>query len=302
MNIKEKINKIKKDKNALILAHYYQPKEIQEIADFVGDSYYLSKIGKESEKKIIVFCGVKFMAESAKILSPEKKVLIPDINAGCIMADMMVAEDLIQLKKKYKDVAIVTYINSSTEIKAISDVIVTSSNAKDIVSKLKEKNIIFSPDKNLGEYIKDQLPQKNIILWKGFCPTHERIAVDEIIDFRERFPGGVVLAHLECNKAIREMAKYVGSTSGMLEEAKKYKNKDILIITEEGIFHQLNKYNDGNNRFHKTNTPMFCENMKKITLEKLYACLLNENGEVNIEENLRLKAFKSLDNMHKLGN
>lgn len=301
MNIIQEIKKIKRNKNALVLAHFYQEKEIQDIADYVGDSYYLSKIAKESDNQLIVFCGVKFMAESAKILSPQKKVLIPDITASCLMADMVDVKGLLELKNNYDDVAIATYINSSMQVKAISDVIVTSANAENIISKLPQKNIIFSPDKNLGEYIAGKLPQKNIIIWQGFCPIHEKIKKDEIINFREKYTEGRVLAHLECNKEIRELANYIGSTSGMLNEAEKYSNTDLLIITEEGIFSEFNNL-DKNNRFHKTNAPMICDDMKKISLEKLYDCLLNETDEINIEEEIRLKAFKSLNKMHELSN
>lgn len=297
----EDIKKVKNNKNALILAHFYQTKEIQEVADYVGDSYYLSKIAKESRHDIIVFCGVKFMAESAKILSPQKKVLIPDVTASCLMADMVNANDLLKLKNKYDDVAIATYINSSTEVKAVSDVIVTSSNAEVIISKLSQKNIIFSPDKNLGAYIAKKFPDKNIIIWPGYCPIHEQIKKEEIIEFREKYINGRVLAHLECSEEIRELANYIGSTSGMLEEEQEYRNTDLLVITEEGIFSRFDKSNNGN-RFHKTNKPMLCADMKKISLKKLYDCLVHETGEINIEEKIRLKAFKSLYMMHKLSN
>ncbi|MGL4655813.1 MAG: quinolinate synthase NadA [Sarcina sp.] len=295
----KKIKKLKVEKKALILAHYYQPKEIKELADYVGDSYYLSKIAKESESNFIVFCGVKFMAESAKILSPEKRVFLPVENAGCEMANMVEVEGLLKLKEKYDDVAIVTYINSNTEVKSISDVIVTSANAQEIVSKLKQKNIIFSPDRNLGSYIAEKIESKNIILWQGYCPIHEKVDVDEVIDFREKYPEGIVLAHPECPKNIRDISTYIGSTSGILNEAKKYSNKDILIVTEEGILSDLS--ND-ENRYHTLQTKMICADMKKIDLEKLYNSLYEENFEIFIEEELRIKASNALENMHILAN
>lgn len=299
MNIIDEILRLKKEKNALILAHYYQNDEVQEIADYVGDSYYLSKIAKDSKENTLVFCGVDFMAESAKILSPDKKVLIPVKEAGCLMADMVNAEGLLKLKEKYKDAAIVTYINSSTEVKAISDVIVTSSNALKIVENLPQKNIIFAPDKNLGEYISEHVTDKNIILWQGYCPIHEKIKEKSIISFREEHPEAQVLVHPECSKKIRDLSHYIGSTSGIISKVKELSNKEILVVTEEGIFYELNK-NNKDNELYKTTEVMSCKDMKKINLESIYNCLLNEEFEIEIDEEIREKAYKALENMHEL--
>lgn len=299
MNIIDEILRLKKEKNALILAHYYQNDEVQEIADFVGDSYYLSKIAKDSKENTLVFCGVDFMAESAKILSPDKKVLIPVKEAGCLMADMVNVEGLLKLKEKYKDAAIVTYINSSTEVKAISDVIVTSSNALKIVENLPQKNIIFAPDKNLGEYISEHVADKNIILWQGYCPIHEKIKEKSIISFREEHPEAQVLVHPECSKRIRDLSHYIGSTSGIISKVKELSNKEILVVTEEGIFYELNK-NNRDNKLYKTTEVMSCKDMKKINLESIYNCLLNEEFEIEIDEEIREKAYKALENMHEL--
>lgn len=299
MNIIDEILRLKKEKNALILAHYYQNDEVQEIADFVGDSYYLSKIAKDSKENTLVFCGVDFMAESAKILSPDKKVLIPVKEAGCLMADMVNVEGLLKLKEKYKDAAIVTYINSSTEVKAISDVIVTSSNALKIVENLPQKNIIFAPDKNLGEYISEHVADKNIILWQGYCPIHEKIKEKSIISFREEHPEAQVLVHPECGKRIRDLSHYIGSTSGIISKVKELSNKEILVVTEEGIFYELNK-NNRDNKLYKTTEVMSCKDMKKINLESIYNCLLNEEFEIEIDEEIREKAYKALENMHEL--
>ncbi len=299
MNIIDEILRLKKEKNALILAHYYQNDEVQEIADFVGDSYYLSKIAKDSKENTLVFCGVDFMAESAKILSPDKKVLIPVKEAGCLMADMVNVEGLLKLKEKYKDAAIVTYINSSTEVKAISDVIVTSSNALKIVENLPQKNIIFAPDKNLGEYISEHVVDKNIILWQGYCPIHEKIKEKSIISFREEHPEAQVLVHPECSKRIRDLSHYIGSTSGIISKVKELSNKEILVVTEEGIFYELNK-NNRDNKLYKTTEVMSCKDMKKINLESIYNCLLNEEFEIEIDEEIREKAYKALENMHEL--
>lgn len=297
--LSEKIKNLKREKGALILAHYYQEKEIKDLADYIGDSYYLSKIAKESESNFIVFCGVSFMADSAKFLSPNKRVFLPVKDAGCKMADMVDVDGLTKLKAKYEDVALVTYINSNAEIKAISDVIVTSSNAEKIVSKIHNKNIIFSPDKNLGSYIAEKVKEKNIILWEGYCPIHEKVNINDIIEFREKYSNGLVLAHPECPKNIRDISTYVGSTSGILEEAKKYRDKDILIITEEGIISDLIK-NNNTNRYHTPKIKMICRDMKKISLDNLYACLLEEKYEIFVSEEFSKGARKALDQMHFL--
>lgn len=193
---------MKTEKNALILAHYYQRPEIQEIADYVGDSYYLSKIAKDSPNKLIVFCGVKFMAESAKILSPEKTVLLPALDAGCPMADMADVDGLVELKEKHPDAAVVCYINSTSDVKALCDVTVTSSNALKVIKKLPQKKIIFLPDKNLGGYIAEQMPEKDFILWNGFCVTHKKISSENILKSKNAINDIVVLAHPECEKKL----------------------------------------------------------------------------------------------------
>ncbi|MGL4763266.1 MAG: quinolinate synthase NadA [Sarcina sp.] len=302
MNFEKKINELKKEKGAVVLAHYYQDEKIKALADFVGDSYYLSKVAKELESEFIVFCGVNFMAESAKILSPNKRVFIPVKDAGCVMADMVDTQGLLELKAKHEDVVLVTYINSSTEVKAISDVIVTSSNAKKVVSKIKSKNIIFAPDRNLGSYIGEQIEDKNMILWQGFCPIHERVDIEEVISFREKYPNGAVLTHPECQKNIRDISTYVGSTSGILAKANKYKDTDILIVTEEGILSDLKNNNPFSNRYHTFKDKMICCNMKKIQLEDLYLALLEEKEEIFIDEKLIRKASNALNKMHELAN
>ncbi|MGL5576821.1 MAG: quinolinate synthase NadA [Sarcina sp.] len=295
----EKIESLKKEKGALILAHYYQTKEIKEVADYIGDSYYLSKIAKESESNFIIFCGVSFMADSAKILSPNKRVFLPVKDAGCEMADMINLEELIKLKEKYEDVALVTYINSNIKVKSISDVIVTSSNAEEIVSKLKNKNIIFSPDRNLGSYVAEKIKDKNIILWQGYCPIHEKVDINDVIKFREKYSNGLVLAHPECPKNIRDISNYVGSTTGIIAEAKKNFDKDILIVTEGGIISDLINVNS-TNRYHTPKVKMICKDMKKISLKNLYKCLLEETYEVFVDEDLALGAKKALNNMYNL--
>ena len=299
MNLKEEILKLKEEKNALIVAHLYQCDEIQEIADIVGDSYFLSKQAMESSKDLIIFCGVKFMAESAKILSPHKKVLIPSNSTTCPMADMALVNRLEDLKDKHPNAKVVSYINSNLDIKALSDVCVTSSSAIDILNNLNSDEIIFLPDRNLGGYLAEQLPDKKFTLYPGFCPTHERIEKDEIISLKEQYPNYPVLVHPECNKEVRDLADYIGSTSELINYSANSTAAGFIVITEEGVFYEM-KLKSPTKTFITTKTGMICPNMKKISLNDLYNCLKNEEFEVRIDEELRVKAHKALENMHLL--
>ena len=300
MDIRDKILKLKKEKGAIILAHYYQIPEIQEIADYVGDSYYLSKIAKDCEENIIVFCGVKFMAESAKILSPEKTVILPVMEAGCVMADMATEEGLAKLKEERPNAKVVCYINSSTEVKALSDVCCTSSNAENIINNLEEKEIIFLPDRNLGSYIQEKTPDKKFILWNGFCIVHEAIQKEEILRLKREHEGILTVAHPECSKEIRDISDFIGSTSEIINFVNNSSNKKFIIITEEGVLHQLRK-NGEEKEFYIPYGKMVCRNMKMTTLKDLYESLLKMENKIEIDEDLRLKAYNSLKNMHKLG-
>lgn len=300
INFKDEILKLKKEKNAIILAHYYQRSDIQDIADAVGDSYYLSKVAKHCEEKVIVFCGVKFMAESAKILSPEKTVLLPVIDAGCPMADMADVEGVQELKKKHPNAKIVCYINSSAEVKSISDVCCTSSNALKIIRNLEEEEIIFLPDKNLGEYIQEQIPEKKFILWNGFCITHKKVKLEELIKAKNLHPDILIAAHPECEKPVRDAANFIGSTGEIINYVNKSSNKKFLIVTEEGVLHQM-KLNDPNKKFYIPGGGMSCINMKKTYLKDIYDCLLNMEYNIELDEDLRVKAYNALSNMHKLG-
>ncbi|WP_291648068.1 quinolinate synthase NadA [Clostridium sp.] len=299
MNLKNEIIKLKNKKNALILAHLYQNDEIQEVSDIVGDSYFLSKKAMESDKSLIIFCGVKFMAESAKILSPNKRILIPSNKTTCPMADMAVEYKLNHLIEKHSKAKIVTYINSNIDIKAISDVCVTSSSAVKIINNIDSNEILFLPDRNLGSYLQEQIPNKKFILYDGFCPTHERIEVNEIKAIKDKYNEFKVLVHPECNKEVRDIADYIGSTSELITYSEKSNAKGFIVVTEEGVLYQM-KLKSPNKTFIKTNTGMICPNMKMITLENLYNCLLNEEYEVHLDEDLRNKAYKSLENMHLL--
>lgn len=299
MDLKKEIQILKNQKDALILAHYYQRPEIQEIADYVGDSYYLSKIAKDSPNKLIVFCGVKFMAESAKILSPQKTVLLPAYDAGCPMADMADVEGLARLKAKHPNAAVVCYINSTSEVKALCDVTVTSSNALKIIKNLPQEEIIFLPDKNLGSYIGEQVPEKKFILWNGFCITHKKINSDNILKSKKAIDDLVILVHPECEKEIRDLADFIGSTGEIINYATDSSAKNFLICTEEGIHYELKKRNPDKNFFFP-GTSTVCPNMKKTRLEDVLNALKNNYYEITIDEEVRLKALNCLLNMHEL--
>ena len=285
--LSEKILKLKKEKNAIILAHLYQIPEIQEIADYVGDSYYLSQVARDAKEDLIIFCGVKFMAESAKVLSPEKTVILPAPNAGCPMADMAEVEDVEEMIKKYPDAFKVCYINSSYEVKALCDASVTSSSALNIIKNIPNKQILF-------------LPEKEFILWRGFCPTHHRITAEDIIKAKEEHPNVKVLSHPECSKEVRDLSDYIGSTSGIINYATECEDKEFIIATEEGVLHQLKKKNP-DKKFYFPEV-MVCPNMKKTSLQDVYDALDGKKEEVILDEEIRKKALTSLENMHKLGN
>lgn len=295
MNLEE-LSRLKKEKDAIILAHYYVDKDIQEIADYIGDSFYLAKKATELKESTIIMAGVYFMGESVKILNPDKKVLMPDILADCPMAHMISVEEIKKTKEKYDDIAVVTYINSTAEIKAYSDVCVTSSNALKIVNNLPEKNIFFIPDRNLGNYIKEQLPEKNIILNNGYCPVHERIDYNYLKNRKDNIK---VLAHPECRKEVLEVADYIGSTSNIIEEAKKY--DEMIIATEEGIFTELEKRYP-NKKFYKLKDETICHDMKKQSVEKIINVLKNGGNEVFVSDDIRIKALKPLERMLEMGN
>ena len=299
-NLSEDILKLKKEKNAIILAHLYQIPEIQEIADYVGDSYYLSQVARDAKEDLIIFCGVKFMAESAKVLSPEKTVILPAPNAGCPMADMAEVEDVEEMIKKYPDAFKVCYINSSYEVKALCDASVTSSSALNIIKNIPNKQILFLPDQNLGGYISEFFPEKEFILWRGFCPTHHRITAEDIIKAKEEHPNVKVLSHPECSKEVRDLSDYIGSTSGIINYATECEDKEFIIATEEGVLHQLKKKNP-DKKFYFPEV-MVCPNMKKTSLQDVYDALDGKKEEVILDEEIRKKALTSLENMHKLGN
>lgn len=300
------INRLKQEKNAIILAHYYQEKDIQDIADFVGDSLELSKKAATTDASIIVFAGVYFMAETAKILNPNKKVLLPDINAGCSLADGCSPHNFKKLKELFPKHVVVTYINSSAEIKAMSDWVCTSSNAKKIIEAIPmEQEIIFAPDKNLGMYLKKET-NRDLLLWDGSCIVHEAFSLEKLVEIYNTNPEAKIVAHPESERHILETAHYVGSTSGMLNFIKNDSATTFIVATEAGILHQLAK--DVPQKViipapsHEDNTCACseCAFMKVNTLEKLYSCLKNESPEISINEELRMEAIKPINRMLNL--
>ncbi len=294
-----KIRELKEKKNAIILAHYYTPSEIQEVADYVGDSFYLAKIAKNSTADIIVFCGVAFMGESAKMLNPKKKVLMPEVSADCPMARMVKDGKIEEMRAKYEDLAVVCYINSTAELKCKSDVCVTSSNAVKIVKNLPNKNIFFIPDKNLGRYVAKQVPEKNIILNDGFCPIHAKLSVGELLETKKLYPNALVLSHPECEEEILDLSDYIGSTAEIIEFANKSNNNEFIICTEDGVKFKLEEDNP-NKKFHFTKPSLCCVDMKLNTLEKLLTVLETEQNAIEISEDIMKKSLLPLNKMLEL--
>lgn len=292
--IAEKITRLKKEKNAIILAHYYQIPEIQDIADFIGDSLGLAQEAKKTDASIILFAGVHFMAETAKILNPQKKVLIPDMNAGCSLADSCPSDEFKKFKERYPDHIVISYINCSAEIKVLSDVICTSSNAIKIVESFsKDKQIIFAPDKNLGGYI-NNLTGRNMLLWNGSCEVHDVIKTEEIFRLKNQIPDAQIIAHPECKAVILELADFIGSTTGLLNYTVKNEHKKFIVATESGIIHQMKKLSP-DKEFYIVSTDKACScndcpYMKMNTLEKLYNSLLSEQPELVLPEHVIEKA------------
>ena len=299
METENKIRELKEKKKAIILAHYYTPSEIQEVADYVGDSFYLAKIAKNSTADVIVFCGVAFMGESAKILNPKKKVLMPDVSADCPMARMVKEGEIEEMRAKYKDLAVVCYINSTAELKCKSDVCVTSSNAVKIVKNLPNKNIFFIPDKNLGRYVAKQVPEKNVILNDGYCPIHAKLSANELLELKKLYPNALVLTHPECEEEIIALSDYIGSTAEIIDFANKSDNNEFIICTEDGVKFKLEQDNP-NKKFYFTKTSPCCVDMKLNTLEKLLKVLESEENAIEISEDTMKKAILPLDNMLEL--
>lgn len=297
--MKTQIENMKREKNAVILAHYYVPAEVQEIADYVGDSFYLAKIAKQSTADIIVFCGVYFMGESAKILNPRKKVLMPDLTADCAMAHMVAPGLIDEMKKKYEDLAVVCYINSTADLKCQSDVCVTSSNAVKIIKSLPNKNIFFIPDRNLGNFVAKQVPEKNIILNDGYCPVHAKMSADQVLNAKSRHPHALVLSHPECEPEVLSLSDFVGSTADIIAYATKSPASEFIVCTEVGVDHKLLSDNPSKH-FYFPNPHPCCADMKQNTLENILLVLEKEDRVVEVVESVCRQAMIPLDRMLEL--
>ena len=295
------ISRLKREKNAVILAHYYQEGDIQDVADFVGDSLGLAQQGAKSDASIILLAGVVFMAETAKILSPEKKVLCPDLAAGCSLADNCPADRFAEFIQRYPDHTVVTYVNCSAEVKALSDILCTSSNAVKVINSIpKEKPILFAPDQHLGGYL-NRVTGRNMVLWPGACIVHETFDAKKIVQMKARFPEAEVVAHPECPEAVLTLADHIGSTSSLLSYVQRSPKREFIVVTESGIIHQMKK-SCPEKLFHAAENTEACNCaecpfMRLNTMEKLYRCLAQEQPEVHVPEEVRVKALIPLQRM-----
>ncbi len=293
------INQLKKDKNAVIMAHYYTTDEVQALADYVGDSFYLAKLATKTDASTVVLCGVSFMSESVKILNPNKTVLIPDARADCPMAHMVDVKKIKDLRQRYDDLAVVCYINSTAEIKCLSDVCVTSSNAIKIVRKLPNQNIFFIPDQNLGRYVAEQVPEKNIILNDGFCPIHASVTASQLQAMKKIYPNAKVLTHPECSEELLALSDYIGSTAEIIDFAQSCDSKEFIVCTENGVGYPLKRLNPDKS-FYFLGEGFCCADMKLNTPEKILHVLQTGENEIKIDEKIRLRALAPLNKMLEL--
>lgn len=294
--LKDEILKLKKEKNAVILGHCYQNIEIDEVTDYVGDSLYLSQMAAKTDADIIVFAGVYFMAQTAKIISPNKKVLLPNMQSGCLMADMIDLKQLREFKAQHSEMPVVCYVNSTAEVKSECDICCTSSNAVKIVDSLKTKEIMFVPDTYLGKWVESQLGNVKVNTFTGFCPTHLRIKPEDVDSAREKYPDALVLAHPECHKEVCLKADYVGSTTGIMKYAMESDNKQFIIATEKGVVDRLQR-DCKDKEFILIKDSIVCPNMKRNSLEDIYNVLKNETNEITVDEEMAKKALKCIDRM-----
>ena len=297
--VREKIERLKKEKDVVILAHYYVDGEVQALADYVGDSFYLSKVATQVTQQNILFCGVQFMGESAKILNPEKNVVMADDFADCPMAHMVTKEKIAEVRAQYDDLAVVCYVNSTAEIKTVSDVCVTSSNAVKVVKNIEAKNIFFVPDNNLGRYVSKMVPEKNFIFHDGFCHVHKSILAENVKAAKEVHPEALVLTHPECTQDVVEMSDFVGSTSEIIDYATNSDHKVFLICTEMGVFYELQQKNP-DKKFFSVGHRQFCPNMKKVTLDKVESAIERMDSFVELSEETIEKAAVPLKRMLEL--
>ncbi len=297
------IDKLRKERSAVILAHNYQIPQIQDLADFVGDSLDMARYGLSVEVPVVVVAGVRFMAETVKILCPEKTVLAPSMAAGCPLADSLSAKDIRKLKEEYEGATVVSYVNSSAEVKAESDICCTSSNALNVVRSLENKDVLFVPDKNLGRFVQIHAPEKNVITWTGSCPVHDGLTFEEVAQAKNDHPDALVLAHPECNEKVLSLADFVGSTSQIIGEAQRSDAKEFIIATELGVLHALEavstRYGE-TKHFYPASTRLVCADMKEITLEDIYNSLKNMEYEIFLPEAIMEAASRSLWRMLSL--
>ena len=298
-NLIERINKLKKEKNAIILAHSYQNIEIDEVADYVGDSLYLSQRAKETQADVIVFAGVYFMAQTAKIISPDKKVLLPNLDAGCLMADMINLQQTVEFKKKYPNIPVVCYINSTAEVKSECDICCTSSNAIEIVKSLNTPKVLFVPDANLGKHVESQLSGVEVITYEGCCPVHDNVTIQNILDTKTKYPNAKVLIHPECKPEVSKLGDYIGSTSGIIDYVKNSSEKQFIIVTEKGVADRL-KRDYPEKEFILISEKMLCESMKLTTLEEILYSLENEVNEITLDETIRRLSANCIERMLKV--
>ena len=295
----QEIAKLRESKNLVILSHYYTNPEIQSLADYVGDSFYLCQKAAKANEQIILICGVRFMGESLKLLCPTKKVLLPEPQARCPMAQMTTAEEIRKARETYDDLAVVCYINSTLEVKSLSDVCVTSANAERVVSQLREKNIYFVPDQNLGRYVASKLPEKQFHFCQGYCYVHTEMNIERVSALKKKHPKALVLAHPECSPAVLDMADYVGSSSGILHHATILEDDEFILCTEVGLLHELEKIN-ANKKFYFVDPEPICQDMKKITLESVYEAIKQEKEEVILDPEMVESASNALNRMMEL--
>jgi quinolinate synthase len=294
------VRELAERRHAVILAHNYQRPEVQDVADFVGDSLGLSRAAAATEAEVIIFCGVHFMAETAKLLAPGKTVVLPEPDAGCPMADMITAEKLAAWKAEYPGVPVVTYVNSTAEVKALTDICCTSANAPQVVRSLGVDRVLFAPDRNLALWVAGQVPGVEIIAWQGFCPTHERIKAQHVLDALDAHPGAEVMAHPECRPEVLVLADAVLSTSGMLRHAAESPASEFIVLTEEGLLHGLRKAAPGK-RFYTVDPCAVCPNMKKTTLEKVLASLETLEARIEVPDAIAAAALASVERMVAIG-
>ena len=297
MNYITEIQRLKKEKNAVILAHCYQNIEIDEIADFVGDSLYLSQMAEKTDADIIIFAGVYFMAQTAKILNPAKKVILPNLKAGCDMADMINLQQLREFKNKFPNVPTVCYINSTAEVKAECDICCTTSNAIKIVESLKSSKVLYLPDKNLGRWVEKQLGNVEVITYNGCCPIHNKLNPTGIKETKSQYPNALVLAHPECVEDFLNLADYVGSTTGIMNYVKNSNEKEFIVATEKGVLDRLKRDYPNKKFYDINNTPSICQSMKLNTVKDIYNALQNEAPEITVDKEIAQKALKCIERM-----